>query len=61
MKVFTDAKNELRELIRLVAEIENYDTTLAKQPEIVPTPEAMFARKRKEQRKNELLLKYELV
>lgn len=58
--VFTEAKREIRELIVLVAEIERYDTTLAKEPHIVPSPESQAERVRKGQRMNQLMAKYEL-
>lgn len=58
--MFSTAKRELRELLRLVAETERFDATLAAQPEIAPTDEARQDRMRKEQRKAELLIKYEL-
>lgn len=59
--MFSTAKAELRELIRLVAEIERYDATLAAQPGIVPTGAPRDERLRKEHRKLELMDKYELV
>ncbi|RDU95258.1 hypothetical protein [Trinickia dinghuensis] len=59
--MFTTAKAELRELVRLVAETERYDATLAAKPEIVPTDESLAERHRKEQRKMALLDKYELI
>lgn len=58
--MFSTAKTELRELLRLVAETERYDATLAARPEIEPTTEARQDRMRKEQRKAELMIKYEL-
>lgn len=58
--MFTRAKTELRELVRLVRETENYDATLAAKPDIVPTDAAREERRRKELRKIELLDKYEL-
>lgn len=58
--MFTRAKTELRELIRLVRETENYDATLAAKPDIVRTDEARNERHRKELRKIELIDKYEL-
>jgi hypothetical protein len=59
--MFTTAKNELRELVRLVAETERYDATLAAKPDIVPTEASREERRRKEQRKMQLLDKYELI
>lgn len=59
--MFTTAKVELRELVRLVAETERYDATLAAKPDIVPTDASIEARRRKEQRKLQLLDKYELI
>lgn len=59
--MFTRAKAELKELITLVAEIERYDATLAARREIVPTEESRAERRRKEDRKLELMDKYELV
>lgn len=59
--MFTTAKAELRELVRLVAETERYDATLAAKPEIVPTDESIEERRRKELRKLQLLDKYELI
>ncbi|WP_394475089.1 hypothetical protein [Ralstonia mannitolilytica] len=58
--MFSTAKNELRELLRLVVETERYDATLAARPEIEPTAEAREDRMRKEQRKADLMIKYEL-
>ncbi|WP_175719025.1 hypothetical protein [Burkholderia anthina] len=58
--MFTRAKAELKELVSLVAEIERYDATLAARPEIVPTEESRAERRRKENRKLELMNKYEL-
>ncbi|MEB2607212.1 hypothetical protein SB461_11980 [Burkholderia cenocepacia] len=58
--MFTRAKAELKELITLVAEIERYDATLAARREIVPTEESRAERRRKEDRKLELMDKYEL-
>ncbi|AMU19201.1 hypothetical protein [Burkholderia cenocepacia] len=58
--MFTRAKAELKELITLVAEIERYDATLAARREIVPTEESRADRRRKEDRKLELMDKYEL-
>ncbi|MEK6290627.1 MAG: hypothetical protein V4793_04405 [Paraburkholderia tropica] len=58
--MFTDAKRELSELIRLVVELERADATLAAKPEIVPTGEWREGRARKEARRLELLGKYEL-
>ena len=59
--MFSTAKTELRELIRLVAETERYDATLAAKPEIVPTEASREERRRKEGRKMALLDKYELI
>ncbi|WP_454728022.1 MULTISPECIES: hypothetical protein [Cupriavidus] len=58
--MFSTAKTELRELLRLVAETERYDATLAARPDIEPTADATEGRMRKERRKAELLTKYEL-
>ncbi|MHA6823958.1 hypothetical protein ACQUKI_20840 [Ralstonia pseudosolanacearum] len=58
--MFSTAKIELRELLRLVAETERYDATLAARPDIEPTAEVRESRMRKEQRKVELMMKYEL-
>ncbi|MDV3102922.1 hypothetical protein [Burkholderia cenocepacia] len=58
--MFTRAKAELKELITLVAEIERYDATMAARREIVPTEESRAERRRKEDRKLELMDKYEL-
>ncbi|WP_410199280.1 hypothetical protein [Burkholderia cenocepacia] len=58
--MFTRAKAELKELITLVAEIERYDATLAARREIVPTEQSRAERRRKEDRKLELMDKYEL-
>ncbi|HDR9761549.1 hypothetical protein KDX16_15800 [Burkholderia vietnamiensis] len=59
--MFTQAKNELRELFKLVAETERYDATLAAKRDIVPTEESREDRRRKERRKLELMEKYELL
>ncbi|GAB6849161.1 hypothetical protein [Paraburkholderia kururiensis] len=59
--MFSTAKNELRELVRLVAETERYDATLAAKLDIVPTEASRDERHRKEQRKMALLCKYELI
>ncbi len=59
--MFTQAKNELRELIKLVAETERYDATLAAKRDIVPTEESLEDRRRKERRKLDLMEKYELL
>ncbi|WP_147298041.1 hypothetical protein [Trinickia dinghuensis] len=59
--MFTTAKAELHEHVRLVAETEGYDATLAAKPEIVPTDESLAERRRKEERKLELIDKYELI
>ncbi|MBN3776948.1 hypothetical protein G3O06_05105 [Burkholderia sp. Ac-20345] len=59
--MFTQAKSDLRNLIKLVAETERYDATLAAKPEIVPTEEARQDRRRKERWKLELMEKYELL
>lgn len=59
--MFSTAKTELRELVRLVAETERYDATLAAKPDIEPTEASRDDRQRKERRKMELLAKYELI
>lgn len=59
--MFSTAKTELRELVRLVAETERYDATLAAKPDIEPTEASRDDRRRKERRKMELLAKYELI
>lgn len=59
--MFTTAKSELRELVRLVAETERYDATLAAKPNIVPTGASLDEQHRKESRKMQLLEKYELI
>lgn len=59
--MFSNAKSELRELVRLVAETERYDATLAAKPDIVPTEASREERRRKEARKMHLLEKYELI
>ncbi|MGU4702948.1 hypothetical protein [Burkholderia vietnamiensis] len=59
--MFTRAKNELKELVKLIAETERYDATLAAKREIVPTEESREDRRRKESRKLELMEKYELL
>lgn len=58
--MFSTAKIELRELVRLVAETERYDATLAAKPDIQPTDAARENRMRQERRKAELIIKYEL-
>lgn len=59
--MFTRAKNELKELVKLIAETERYDATLAAKRDIVPTEESREDRRRKEIRKLELMEKYELL
>ncbi|ERJ38707.1 hypothetical protein L810_6924 [Burkholderia sp. AU4i] len=59
--MFTRAKNELKELVNLIAETERYDATLAAKRDIVPTEESREDRRRKESRKLELMEKYELL
>lgn len=59
--MFTRAKNELKELVKLIAETERYDATLAAKRDIVPTEESREDRLRKESRKLELMEKYELL
>ncbi|GLZ73585.1 MULTISPECIES: hypothetical protein [Burkholderia cepacia complex] len=59
--MFTRAKNELKELVKLIAETERYDATLAAKRDIVPTEESREDRRRKENRKLELMEKYELL
>ncbi|HGF4019067.1 hypothetical protein KDX27_34720 [Burkholderia cenocepacia] len=59
--MFTRAKNELKELVKLIAETERYDATLAAKRDIVPTEESREDRRRKESRKLELMEKYELL
>lgn len=49
--MFTRAKNELKELVKLIAETERYDATLAAKRDIVPTEESREDRRRKESRK----------
>lgn len=51
----------MREIVRVVAETERYDATLAARPEIVPTGASIEERRRKEQRKLQLLDKYEFI
>ncbi|WP_020423677.1 hypothetical protein [Cupriavidus sp. WS] len=58
--MFSTARSELRELHRLVAETDRYDASLAARPEIVPSKESTEERMRKEHRKAELVMKYEL-
>ncbi|WP_157649196.1 hypothetical protein [Burkholderia ubonensis] len=55
-----DGQRELKELVKLVTQIERYDATLFAKPDIVPTEEAKEIRRRDELRKCELLAKYEL-
>ncbi|MDB0527208.1 hypothetical protein LBW56_10950 [Ralstonia solanacearum] len=45
--MFSTAETELCELLRLVAEMERYDATLAAKPEIVLTRETREHRMRK--------------
>lgn len=59
--MFTRAKNELKELVKLIAETERYDATLAAKRDIVPTEESREDRRCKESRKLELMEKYELL
>lgn len=59
--MFTRAKNELKELVKLIAETDRYDATLAAKRDIVPTEESREDRRRKESRKLELMEKYELL
>lgn len=59
--MFTRAKNEMKELVKLIAETERYDATLAAKRDIVPTEESREDRRRKESRKLELMEKYELL
>lgn len=59
--MFTRAKNELKELVKLIAETERYDAKLAAKRDIVPTEESREDRRRKESRKLELMEKYELL
>ena len=59
--MFTRAKNELKELVKLIAETERYDATLEAKRNIVPTEESREDRRRKESRKLELMEKYELL
>lgn len=59
--MFSTAKTELRELVRLVAETERYDATLAAKPDIVPSEASREERRQKEERKLQLLDKYELI
>lgn len=59
--MFTRAKNELKELVKLIAETERYDATLSAKRDIVPTEESREDRRRKESRKLELMEKYELL
>lgn len=59
--MLSTAKTELRELVRLVTETERYDATLAAKPDILPSDASREERRQKEQRKMQLLDKYELI
>lgn len=59
--MFTKAKADLRELVKLIAETERYDATLAAKRDIVPSEQSLEDRRRKELRKIELMEKYELL
>jgi hypothetical protein len=45
--MFSTAKTELRELVRLVTETERYDATLAAEPGIVPSEASREQRRQK--------------
>ncbi|MDR8092954.1 hypothetical protein KPB05_36465 [Burkholderia gladioli] len=59
--MWTQAKTDLQELLRLTEWIATYEATLAAKRDIVPTVEARENYRRKVMRKMELAGKYELV
>jgi hypothetical protein len=59
--MFTHAKFELQELMKLTHELATLDATLAARPDIIPADGYMAKRTSIENRKIELAQKYELL
>lgn len=59
--MFSTARLELKELIQLTKDIATKQSTLAAKPEIKPADSYYEAMARDEQRKVDLLKKYELI
>lgn len=59
--MFTKAKSDLRELLKLTEQIASYDATLATDRSIEPEATAVEKRRAWEARKIELMDRYELL
>ena len=59
--MFTKAKSDLRELVKLTEKIASYDATLAADSSIKPETTAIDKRRAWEDRKIELMDRYELL
>lgn len=59
--MFTKARSDLRELVKLVEMIASYDATIAANRSVVPEPSAEQKRRAWELRKIELMERYELL
>jgi hypothetical protein len=59
--MFTKAKSDLRELVKLTEKIASYDATLAADGSIKPEATAVEKRRTWEARKIELMDRYELL
>lgn len=58
--MWTIARAELRELLKLTKDVATFDATLAAKPELKPTQEAMDRRSAMQDRRLALMDKYEL-
>jgi hypothetical protein len=58
--MWTIARAELKELVRLTHEVATFDATLAAKPNLKPTPEAIERRTAMQDRRLALMDKYEL-